>query len=58
MISNVALIEFKAILFRDYGLQVDDKTALKIANDFLVSLEAVLIKPENRVDKSKGKEGK
>lgn len=58
MISNGALIEFKAILFRDHGLQVDDKTALKIANDFLISLEAILIKPERKVDKSKGKEGK
>ncbi len=58
MISNVSLAEFKAILLKDYGSQIDDKSALKLANDFLISLEAILVKPKPKVDKAFKKEQK
>jgi len=45
MITPQHLSEFKAILLQDYGVVVDDKTATKLANDFLTALEAI-IKPQ------------
>jgi hypothetical protein len=42
MITQVALSEFKQIIYRDCGLFLDDKTAFKYANDFLIALEAIV----------------
>ncbi len=56
MISKVEISEFKAILLKDYGFTADDKVVTQIANDFLISLEAVLLSP--KVDNTPRKEAK
>ena len=43
-LTTADLAEFKSILLRDYDYMADDKTALELANNFLTSLEAILVK--------------
>lgn len=42
MLSKHNLTKFKSIIQKDYDVMLDDKTALQLAIDFLVSLEAIL----------------
>jgi hypothetical protein len=45
MISAEALDQFKQIIWQDYGFKLDDAEATKLANDYLVALEAVISPP-------------
>lgn len=51
MIAPVALEEFKAIIREDYGVALDDVEATRLANDYLVALEAVLAPPREKLTK-------
>lgn len=56
MISQNELTKFKIILLKDYDWSGDDKTASQLANDFLISLEAVF--SGSKVDKAPKKGAK
>lgn len=51
MISQTALSEFKTIMRDDYGLWLDDAEAMKLAEDYLIALEAVLTPPKGHLTK-------
>ncbi len=45
MIASTALEELKEIMLGDYGWKLDDAEAIKLANDYLAALEAVISPP-------------
>lgn len=51
MIIPAALDEFKTIVLEDYGVALDDADATRLANDYLVALEAVLAPPREKLTK-------
>lgn len=51
MITPTALEEFKTIMLEDYGVMLDDTKATRLANDYLVALEAVLTPPREKLTK-------
>lgn len=55
MISPSALTEFKEILNKDYGVSITSFEASRLAENFLIALEAIL---KNEVDKEPRKEQK
>lgn len=46
MIPVEALDQFKQIIQQDYGLELNDTEAAKLADDYLTALEAVLTPPK------------
>lgn len=45
MISPTSLQEFKIIMQKDYDFTLDDTEATRLAEDYLIALEAVITSP-------------
>lgn len=56
MISATALIEFKEIIQKDYGLNLSDIEADKLAENYLIALESVLTPKQFKRGLTKAKE--